>query len=454
MLLAGLTLLLAQPFADEIISLPGWPGALPSKHYSGYLNVGRTKHLHYWLVEAEEDSQTKPVVLWLNGGPGCSSLDGFFYEHGPFRPDPTDPTKLVRFEQTWAKLANMVYLEAPAGVGFSYSDDPADYSTNDDKTAQDNLEAVEALFSKFPALKNNHFYITGESYAGVYVPTLAEAILAATAMGTYTGAPLKGIAVGNGCSGNEVGVCGPDRWKYETTFLLGTSFVSPSLKKQIESGCDFDAPSPSAKCSALMNQMHTQVGHVNLYNVYGDCISGSISGSTKPASSAPATHNVAHKVPFSPVGAGGPDACINSIEASAYFNQPSVINATHVKKPPFEWSVCGNQIHYQSNRPNLPRDTYPGLVEKIRVLIYNGDWDACVPHTDAEAWTESMGFEVTEGFHPWMYKNNTQVAGYAVRYANNNFTFITIKGGRHEVPETAPAQAYEMLRRVISGENF
>jgi cathepsin A (carboxypeptidase C)/serine carboxypeptidase-like clade 1 len=65
-----------------------------------------------------------------------------------------------------------------------------------------------------------------------------------------------------------------------------------------------------------------------------------------------------------------------------------------------------------------------------------------------------MGFEVTEGFHPWMYKNNTQVAGYAVRYANNNFTFITIKGGRHEVPETAPAQAYEMLRRVISGENF
>ena len=55
----------------------------------------------------------------------------------------------MRFEGTWAKLANMVYLEAPAGVGFSYSDDTADYTTDDDKTAADNLEALQAFFKKF-----------------------------------------------------------------------------------------------------------------------------------------------------------------------------------------------------------------------------------------------------------------------------------------------------------------
>ena len=65
-----------------------------------------------------------------------SSLDGFIYEHGPFRTNDTDPTQLVRFEHTWATLANMLYLEAPAGVGFSYSDDPKDYTTDDDKTAR------------------------------------------------------------------------------------------------------------------------------------------------------------------------------------------------------------------------------------------------------------------------------------------------------------------------------
>ena len=83
--------------ADEVTSLPGWSGPLPSRQFSGYLDVGASKHLHYSLVESEGSPSTDPTVLWLNGGPGCSSLDGFIYEHGPFRTAPTDPTKLVRF---------------------------------------------------------------------------------------------------------------------------------------------------------------------------------------------------------------------------------------------------------------------------------------------------------------------------------------------------------------------
>lgn len=83
-------------------------------------------------------------------------------------------------------------------MGFSYSDDPSEYHYNDDKAAQDNLKAVETFFGLFPELAKNDFYITGESYGGVYVPTLAEAIMWADGNGTYTGAPLRGIAVGVG----------------------------------------------------------------------------------------------------------------------------------------------------------------------------------------------------------------------------------------------------------------
>jgi serine carboxypeptidase-like clade 1 len=68
---------------DRILSLPGWEGDLPSKHYSGYLNVSGT-HLHYWFVQSESNPETDPTVVWFNGGPGCSSLDGFVYEQGPF----------------------------------------------------------------------------------------------------------------------------------------------------------------------------------------------------------------------------------------------------------------------------------------------------------------------------------------------------------------------------------
>lgn len=68
---------------DEIQFLPGWIGSLPSRQFSGYLTTGGgDKHLHYWLVESERDPANDPIVIWFNGGPGCSSLDGFFYEHG------------------------------------------------------------------------------------------------------------------------------------------------------------------------------------------------------------------------------------------------------------------------------------------------------------------------------------------------------------------------------------
>ena len=435
---------------DEIKSLPGWDAALPSKQYSGYLDVGAAKHLHYWLIEAENAPATAPTVLWLNGGPGCSSLDGMIYEHGPFRVNETDHSRLVRFEDTWAKQANMLYLEAPVGVGFSYSDNPkADYATDDDQTALDSTAAMNRFFELYPELKPNDFFITGESYAGVYVPTLAEELLYAAGNGTYTGAPLTGIAVGNGCTGNEVGSCGGQRTQYDAEYLLGTAFIPRSLKDTIRASCPANWTHPAPACAAALAEMHATVGHVNLYNVYGDCVSGSEE----------AAYGAAHvKAGFaatpSMLGLGGPDACINSILGSAWMNQPAVLQASHVVEQPFKWSTCGNQIHYTTTRANLPRDTYPFLISKIRVVIYNGDWDACVPYTDNEAWTEGMGYAVDAPWHAWTY-NGDQVAGYATTYKTpTNFSFVTVRGGRHEVPETAPAQAAELLRRLIAGEAF
>lgn len=78
-----------------------------------------------------------------------------------------------------------------------------------------------------------------------------------------------------------------------------------------------------------------------------------------------------------------------------------------------------------------------------------------MPNTDGAAWTEGMGFNVSQPWHPWRYKQGKQVAGYAINYATpHNFSFITVKGGRHEVPETAPEQALEMIRRVVGGVGF
>lgn len=275
----GITLAVRSDVSDEITSLPGWSGDLPSRQFSGYLQAN-TSNLHYWFVESETDPATAPVVLWLNGGPGCSSLDGFFYEHGPFVIESDDnyaTTYLSLREYRWSSLANVLYIESPVGVGFSYNDD-GDYACSDDRTATENLLAIQDFYSKFPEYTNNKLFLTGESYAGVYVPTLAEAILNAEAAGTYTGAKLTGIAVGNGCSGTEVGICGDGSQGtyYEWSYLIQTPFVDSALKAQVNSACNWTAAAAnekhalSARCVALLNSASEEISNVNLYNIYGD----------------------------------------------------------------------------------------------------------------------------------------------------------------------------------------
>ncbi|ELU16203.1 hypothetical protein CAPTEDRAFT_104617, partial [Capitella teleta] len=179
------------------------------KQYSGYLKASSTKHLHYWFLEAETDAKSAPLVLWMNGGPGCSSLDGLLSEHGPFfvRFCTINPEasffffiyrlkmmeKLKKNPYSWNKIANMLYMEAPAGVGFSYADD-ANYTTTDDETALHNHMSLRDFLLHYPEFSTNEFFITGESYGGIYVPTLAARIVDDKDFN------FKGFAVGNGLS--------------------------------------------------------------------------------------------------------------------------------------------------------------------------------------------------------------------------------------------------------------
>jgi len=156
----------SKPTGDIVdgTAIPGWEKTLPSTMYSGFLDVGPQpgKRLHYIFVESERNPTNDPVVLWLNGGPGCSSLEGFMYEHGPIlvsdahnppninfdgKPSSSrNTTQLVENPWSWSKVANVLYLEAPAGVGFSYSKNKKDLNTGDNQTASDNLQALHYFF--------------------------------------------------------------------------------------------------------------------------------------------------------------------------------------------------------------------------------------------------------------------------------------------------------------------
>ena len=139
----------AAPPSDKITHLPGLDKLPKFDMYSGYLNITSTKALHYWYVESQSNPDTDPVVLWLNGGPGCSSMEGFMAEHGPLHLN--DDSTISMNPHAWNQKANMIYLEAPVGVGFSVGSAADKAVITDDSTATDNRDALVKFFTdKFP----------------------------------------------------------------------------------------------------------------------------------------------------------------------------------------------------------------------------------------------------------------------------------------------------------------
>lgn len=464
LLAAAFTVVQAAIPGDLITNLPGWNGPTPTPQYSGLINIDPVngRYLHYWFVQSEQAPATAPVVMWMNGGPGCSSLDGYFYEQGPFHfaaqqskqaraawnvSDADAIPTLVKNPYAWNTIANMLFVEAPAGVGFSYSNNQNDYNTNDNKTAADNYLFVQKWFAAYPEYQKNPFFITGESYAGIYVPTLADAIRVGNDAGNQF-VNLVGFAVGNGCIGNAVGSCSAQGTGINIEFLHGHALYSTDLYNQIKTACP-DPSNPSLTCYTLLATMGLQVSDVNIYDVYAPCVNSGFG--------AIPTHHIRHRTDFQQKQwrIGGPDECIDGLLASQYLNNDLVRAAIHVQNMSSggQWSICGAQINYQSNIDSL-LPVYPTLISKYRVLIYNGDVDACVAWNGNEQWTSSLGYPVKAGWHSWSV--NSQVAGYATVYdaKNSSFSFVTVKGAGHMVPEYMPVQGLEMFNRFINNLPF
>ena len=168
------------------------------------------------FAESENDPANDPVLVWYNGGPGASSLFGFMAELGPFMFN-DDSKKCGSFNTTgipcpianeygWTKVASLLAISGPPPVGFSYCDAGGvsgdGYSCgdwDDTRTAIANKDALVSWAKEFPEFAGREMYIAGESYAGIYVPTLVQQILA----DEKSGLNLKGFAIGDGCIGHK-----------------------------------------------------------------------------------------------------------------------------------------------------------------------------------------------------------------------------------------------------------
>ncbi|CAO2818972.1 unnamed protein product [Amaranthus hypochondriacus] len=472
----------SAPQSALVSQLPGFSGTFPSKHYSGYVTIDEShgKKLFYYFVESERNPSQDPVVLWLNGGPGCSSFDGFVYEHGPFNFEAAKTKgglpKLHLNPYSWSKVSNVIYLDSPSGVGYSYSQNTSDYNTGDIKTASDTHTFLLKWFEIYKEFVSNPFFIAGESYAGIYVPTLAAEVVKGLDAGVKPAINLKGYLVGNGVTdetfdGNAL-----------VPFAHGMGLISDDLYQAAATACAGNYYNPTSEgCDALISKVDQDVDGLNIYDILEPCYHS-------PDSSNQNTANLRLPSSFTKLGQSDkplpvrkrifgrawplrapvregrvpswPEIsnsvsvpCINDEVATAWLNDKGVRKALHADDESVAgpWELCTGRVEYNHDAGSMIIYHKNLTSRGYRALIYSGDHDMCVPFTGSEAWTKSVGYKVVDEWRPWTC--NDQVAGFTQGY-EKNLTFLTIKGAGHTVPEYKPREALYFYTQFLAGQSI
>ncbi|XP_057732547.1 serine carboxypeptidase-like 20 [Arachis stenosperma] len=466
----------AAPPSSLITQLPGFKTSFPSKHYSGYItvdgNVESGKNLFYYFVSSERNPAKDPVVLWLNGGPGCSSFDGFVYEHGPFNFEASKtegnlPTLHIN-PYSWSKVSSIIYLDSPAGVGLSYSKNSSKYNTGDLQTASDTHAFLLKWFEEFPEFLENPFYISGESYAGIYVPTLAYEVIKGIKGGIKPVINFKGYMIGNGVTDNTF-----DGNAF-IPFVHGMGLISDSIYEEVKAYCKGN-DNENDMCSKSYLKVDRAIEDLNVYNILEPCYHGSTGNVSLPTSfkqlgKSEKPHPVRKRMfgrawPLKATVKDGPVTlwpqlaedghipCVSDEVATSWLNNQEVRQAIHAKPESVSgpWELCTGRIYYNHDAGSMIPYHKKLTIMGYRALIFSGDHDMCVPFTGTEAWTRSLGYKIIDEWRPWT--SNDQVAGYLQAY-NHNLIFLTVKGAGHTVPEYKPREALDFYSRWLEGKSI
>jgi carboxypeptidase C (cathepsin A) len=461
-ILVAFTTAASAPVKDVVDSLPGWHGPLLSKTYAGYISAGSDGDVkmfeHYLFFESEGDPAKDPVMMWTNGGPGAPSFFGSFTELGPYYvSDASLATKeynetgvptLFQNVHSWTKQSNLLIRNLPPPVGYSYCE-PAGPSGDgyscgdwdDARTAKHSYEFLNNWFDAFPEYASSDLYLSGESYAGVYVPTLAREIL--NHADSTPARQLKGFAVGDGVTGHGDCSWGP---KWHVEFFHGHGQFSTKTYNEIQQACseeELSCGATSSACKAALDKMDEEKGYSFGYGLYDECYDFDLSATRwdapRPHGKTPRSSGYErHSMDGSPCGGSG--------SLSAWAKHAAVKEALHVAKDANYFSGDnGVGFNYKSTEPDLTAFYKHVATEtKLRVLIYNGDADPGLNSFRGENFTRGIGLKETEAWRPWTIDGRMRMGGFVTRY-EGDFDYLTIRGAGHMVPQYKPEAASAFL---------
>ena len=431
----------------------------------------------FWLFVPDHQSVPDTMVLWLDGGPGCSSiLGGVLLENSPVtigaRPtgscclDPNDPL-IANADYSWTVATSMLYVEEPTGVGFSTGgEDPR----NEHDIGVDFYGFLRNFYTVFPDLQPHRLSIFGESYAGYYVPAIAhriglenDRIKARTHRHKKDSASdsllvnLDGIGIGNGWM--DAIVQGPAVIDYAWWHGMIDAYTRDAFHAEWEQcyGAVVDGRSGSQEEPKPFHSFTTP----DECGIMEAVLTAAGGQGVLPKGKTPNTYDVTTFDPYAVIGA-------TNSTFHRFMNNPRVKAALHAPQE-IEWFGCipgaGRRRRRRRQLGLLDHDkpvsVVPYVAElldrwNVRVLVYNGDFDMSTNAQGSEMllnameWSGSKAWKVA-GRGIWMTQNEN-VAGYVKKFAN--LTFIIVKNSGHLVPFNKPMVALDLVERFLGKTPF
>ncbi|BES89400.1 Carboxypeptidase [Nesidiocoris tenuis] len=388
--------------------------------YAGFFTVNGTynSNLYFWFFPSETDERNAPVAIWLQGGPGGSSLFALFKENGPLVITSTLEVKKRKYY--WSKNINLIYFDNPVGTGFSFTDNDAGYATNEEDVARNLYAALRQFFIVFPEYQKNEFYITGESYAGKYIPALGHKIHAENPRSEIK-INLVGLAIGDGWV-DPVHMMVYSKYLYQHGLIdTATAAKMRRIEKktvQLIKRGKFHAANQHWN-RILGTMLSNQAGPIDVYD-------------------------------FLKLGSDNwPDKI--SLE---FFNRSSVREDVHVGNLTFH---AGNKV-YAKLFNDMPKSVAPWLVEMMenyRVLLYSGELDIIVAYPLTTNFVKQLQWSGSKDYGSakrklWFVDN--ELAGYSTNVGN--FTQLLVRNAGHMVPWQQPRWAWDMITRFTRNVPF
>jgi len=404
-------------------------GPDPAVQHYGYITVNGSyengAHLFFWMFESRNNPKTDPLIVWLTGGPGCSSLMALFYENGPFT---IDNMTLVLNPYSWNSFANIIFVDQPVGTGFSYADYVLDYVVDEDQIAQDMYVFLEEFFQLYPQYQPLDFYLLGESYAGHYVPAIAYRVQQGNINknGPYI-INLDGIGIGNG---------------WVDPYAQYPAYADFAKENDIITEAEYlVAQAAWVACKELLDDQDW----LEAFETCQLMVEGILADMGLHLGYVPNPYNYE-------IACDNPPLCYDFSDLTTYLNQQSVQTALGVTG--HEWTDCNMEVHtlllgdwMQNLEVNVPSL----LQGKIRVLVYSGMLDYICNWIGGDYWTSQMVWSGQQGFNAinetvWQVDNTN--AGFVKSY--QGLTFLKVANAGHMVPMDQPKNALAMLKTFLS----